>query len=225
MSTREPPAAILFDVGNTLIELDHVEMVSVARQAGVHVTVDEMRSSEQRARRSFDEHMAAPGASTETEAAFELYLEAAFTGCGADDGWQPLIPRRAELWRVPIEGSKESLAALSSLGFRLAAVSNSDGHVEELLTELELVDHLEFVVDSGKVGIEKPDPRIFQIAIDRLGVPAGEVLYVGDLFHVDVCGARAAGLRTVLLDPAGNRADLDVDRVRDLQELVVSLSP
>ena len=77
----------------------------------------------------------------------------------------------------------------------------------------------EFVIDSGEVGVEKPDPRIFQIALDRMGVTAADALYVGDLYEVDVVGARAAGLDVVLLDPYGVHADRDVRRSRSLEEL------
>jgi putative hydrolase of the HAD superfamily len=60
------------------------------------------------------------------------------------------------------------------------------------------------VVDSAVVGVAKPDPAIFGIALDALGVPASRtVLYVGDSLRYDVAGAVAAGLQPVHLDPYG----------------------
>ena len=56
-------------------------------------------------------------------------------------------------------------------------------------------------VDSEIVGVEKPDPAIFQIALDALRVPASRCVYIGDSVHFDVHGARAAGLHPVHVDP------------------------
>jgi putative hydrolase of the HAD superfamily len=67
--------------------------------------------------------------------------------------------------------------------------------------------------------VEKPDPRFFAIALERSGAERATTIHVGDLYHVDVVGARAAGLRGVLLDEAGLRPDADCPRVRTLPEL------
>jgi FMN phosphatase YigB (HAD superfamily) len=75
------------------------------------------------------------------------------------------------------------------------------------------------MLDSHEEGVEKPDPRLFEIALERSGARRGETLHVGDLYHVDVQGARSAGLDAVLLDPAGLYADFDCRRIRSLGEL------
>ena len=80
-------------------------------------------------------------------------------------------------------------------------VSNADGRVQELLGHVGLERYFEFVVDSQVVGISKPDPRIFRTALDRLRVEPRRTLYVGDLYPVDVAGARSAGMEALLLDP------------------------
>jgi len=82
-------------------------------------------------------------------------------------------------------------------------ISNSNGTVAAILDRLGLGPHLDFVIDSSEVGVEKPDPRIFQIALDRAGLRAHEAAYVGDLYSIDVVGARAAGLSAILMDPGG----------------------
>ena len=71
-------------------------------------------------------------------------------------------------------------------------------------------DAFELVIDSQLVGVEKPDPRIFAIALERLGLPPAAALYVGDIYEVDVVGARRAGLDVILLDPLGLHAGRDV---------------
>ena len=82
-------------------------------------------------------------------------------------------------------------------------VSNSDGRVEEALEAAGLRPYFQVVVDSALAGVEKPDPAIFRAALEVLGIPAAEALYVGDLYDVDVVGARAAGMPAVLLAPPG----------------------
>ena len=57
------------------------------------------------------------------------------------------------------------------------------------------------VIDSGAVGVSKPDPRIFQIALDAIGIEAADAWYVGDMPAIDVVGARAAGLWPIVMDP------------------------
>ena len=63
--------------------------------------------------------------------------------------------------------------------------------------------------DSYDEGIEKPDPRFFQLALERGGADAATTVHVGDLYHVDVVGARAAAITPVLLDVAGLYPDCD----------------
>jgi putative hydrolase of the HAD superfamily len=82
-----------------------------------------------------------------------------------------------------------------------------------------LLPYFSAVVDSAVVGFEKPDPRIFEHALGRAGVPGRRALHVGDLYHADVAGARAAGVNALLLDPFGDWDDVDCERVEDLSEL------
>jgi putative hydrolase of the HAD superfamily len=88
--------------------------------------------------------------------------------------------------------------------------------VARLLEALGLAGWLDAVVDSGVVGFEKPDPRIFRHAAAALGVEPAEAVHVGDLYSVDVVGARAAGARAILLDPFGAWTVDDCPKARDV---------
>jgi putative hydrolase of the HAD superfamily len=79
---------------------------------------------------------------------------------------------------------------------------------------------VEVILDSTVVGIAKPDPRIFDLALDALGVPADRALHVGDTPGADVDGARAADVHPVLVDPYDLHPDLDVERVDSLADVV-----
>ncbi|HET7874751.1 MAG TPA: HAD family hydrolase, partial [Methylomirabilota bacterium] len=99
-------------------------------------------------------------------------------------------------------------------------ISNSNGSVRSVLEATGLARDLAFVIDSAVVGVEKPDPRIFRLGLAEAGVTAGEAVYIGDLYSVDVLGAYGAGLGAVLLDPRGFWGPRDCPRARDLDEAV-----
>ena len=79
---------------------------------------------------------------------------------------------------------------------------------------------IDCLLDSHDEGVEKPDPRFFELALGRSGARRESTIHVGDIYHVDVVGARAAGLRAVLLDQAGLYPGADCPRVSSLAELV-----
>jgi putative hydrolase of the HAD superfamily len=201
--------AILLDAGNTLVELDHVLL---ARHAGREVAA--VRTAEHRARRILDLELGVPGRSTEAPDTLDRYLGLVFAELGLTSGWLPLLAMRRRLWTVPVPGASHVLTRLRRRGYRLGVVSNSDGSIAGVLAGLGLARHLEVIVDSGTVEVEKPDPAIFTFALDHLRLPADQVLYVGDLFHVDAVGACAAGLHAAIVDPAGNRSELEVPRLQ-----------
>jgi HAD superfamily hydrolase (TIGR01509 family) len=103
------------------------------------------------------------------------------------------------LWCSVAEPTRTALARLKTAGFLLGVVSNSEGRAEQALEAAGLRDYFDVVVDSGVLGIEKPDPRIFQAALQALRVAPEEALYVGDLYEVDVVGAHSAGIEAVLV--------------------------
>ena len=109
--------------------------------------------------------------------------------------------RASNAWRRIGTGVREALERLRGAGFKLAVVSNSEGTIEQMLTEIGLRELFATVIDSSVVGFTKPDPRIFALALERLGVEAGEALMVGDSPSADVDGAHAVGIRAALIDP------------------------
>jgi len=133
--------------------------------------------------------------------------------------------------RASRAGLAESRVLLSRLRQRVAlgVVSNFYGNVHRVLEEAELAPLLATIVDSSVVGVRKPDPAIFALAVERLGVEPAEVLYVGDSFEKDIVGAHAAGLRTGWLvagveRPCGSPECVDVRlrRLADLEELLAT---
>ncbi len=100
---------------------------------------------------------------------------------------------RPSTWRIR-PGASEALAALRRAGLATGVVSNFDQRLIDILEGLDLACLLDVVIVSSRVGAAKPDPRIFQAALQRLGVPARRAAHVGDDPERDLGGARAAGL-------------------------------
>ncbi len=134
------------------------------------------------------------------------------------------------IWRHHLRENIAASARIAAL-LPVAVVSNNDGTAEQQLLDQGVgqvgdgpLTILAAVVDSGAIGIAKPDPAIFAPAVEALGKDPGELLYVGDTVHADVKGATAAGLPVVQLDPYDLHDDHDHWRLRDVAALAALLS-
>jgi putative hydrolase of the HAD superfamily len=112
-----------------------------------------------------------------------------------------------------------AIEQLRAAGYRIGLISNYEGWLEELLVELEVGDVFDVSVISGLVGLEKPDVRIYELAIESAGVSPSSAVHVGDSVVLDVEPARAAGMEAILLDRAGDHTGHTGPRVRTLAEL------
>jgi putative hydrolase of the HAD superfamily len=112
------------------------------------------------------------------------------------------------------------LRRLRAAGLTLGVVSNFEEWLEGLLEELGVRDEFDVRVISGIEGMEKPDPRIFRLALERAGVRAEESVYVGDNPHFDVEPAAAVGMFPVLIDRRGRHPDHPGARVDTMADLL-----
>jgi HAD superfamily hydrolase (TIGR01549 family) len=126
---------------------------------------------------------------------------------------------------VPV-GFAPAMERVRAAGVKVAIVSNSEGMLEKLFADLGILRHFDLVVDSGVVGVTKPDPRIFQIALDHFAIDADRALMLGDTFATDIAGARAAGMRAALVDPFGHMEGRhrDVMRVPGVVEVAEAIA-
>jgi putative hydrolase of the HAD superfamily len=111
------------------------------------------------------------------------------------------------------------LETLRAAGVRLGIVSNFERWLDALLEDCGVRWMFDVRVISGFEGVEKPDPRIFRLALDRAGVEASAVAYVGDLPELDIDPARAVGMLPVLIDRRDRFPDAGVARIRSMGEL------
>jgi len=218
--------AILLDAGGVLVHPNWPMIAKLLPQLGLWP--EAMEVAEHRAIAELDD--AEVIAATDDAARLDRFLRAVLLAGGApadriDEGIAVIqtLNREGRLWSLVPADVPGTLERLQTLGFGLAVVSNANGTVRERLRLLGLGRFFPIVVDSYEEKIEKPDPRVFLPALKALGVSPDRALYVGDLFHIDVLGARAAGIDAVLLDRDDLRAHVNVPRIRSLSDLLQML--
>jgi HAD superfamily hydrolase (TIGR01549 family) len=130
--------------------------------------------------------------------------------------------RTSANWQRVLPGTRDLLQNLRRK-YRIGLISNSDGKVQQLFESLHLDDCFDSFTDSRLCGFEKPDPRIFERAMADLGARPEESLYVGDVYSLDMAGARAVGMAAVLIDVAGAYCDSEYPRIESLAQLELYL--
>ena len=214
MTTSPMPTAILFDAGGTLLLQDTEEM---GRRLGVSIDASRAHRAHYQAMAEYSDLRLAG-----QDVDWDWWLERYYTILGVDDPHLAgdRLERGYGLWNQALEGVSTAVESLRDSGVRVAVVSNSDGSVRGSLGQAGLLDLFEFVIDSHEVGVAKPDPKIFQAALERMGLEPSNAWYVGDSVFHDINGAGAAGLaRAWLVDPYG-LGPADVSRITSVAELV-----
>ena len=206
------------DDPDQLLRAHHAAMAELDRRPGVIEDLRDNQAPPEVVFAAYDRGLArALGVAEEKLDAATVALSGIFGEVGA---WGTLIP-----------GSVEGLRLVAATGVRVGIVSNSDGTVEQRLREERVAQvgegpgvAVEVVVDSGSVGVQKPDPRIFQVALESLGVSPERAWHVGDSVAMDVHGALAAGVTPIHLDPFDDcPGGPEHDHVRSLSELAARL--
>ena len=232
-------AAVCFDAAGTLIRVRGSvgrQYAAVARRFGVEADADALDAGFPAAFRSAPP-MAFAGAAADAVPALERALwralvrrlaetaglAPALDAVGFDRYFDQLYDHFATpaAWEV-YPDVRPTLAAVRARGCRIGLVTNFDGRIVALLEALELRPWFDALTLSSRVGVAKPDARIFASAVSALGVPPAAALHVGDSPEEDVAGARAAGLAVVLLDRDGRHPGVP-ERVGSLEEVTALL--
>lgn len=218
--------AIFFDAGGTLIHLDSIYIREAVRaELGVELSVDRFRHAQFLGMSRVAELVAAGAGSTE-KLKREFYSTLLPEVGVSEDKLAVTVEcvlrlaHNEMLWRTADGTTAAALAQLKARGLTLAVVSNSDGRIDSALQQAGIADYFAFSIDSFDVGVEKPDPRIFQLATERACVAPEEAAYVGDLYEVDVVGARNAELLPILYDPFELHLEADCLTIRSIDQLL-----
>lgn len=205
------PGAVLFDLDDTLF--DHggcarcaLEAVHTLHAPWARVPFDRVAAAHARILETLHREVVA-GRLTIDEAR-EARFRQLLADTGADD--DPAIARAAAArYRAEYIAARRAVAGavalLEALHARMPVgiVSNNIlAEQEEKLRACGLAPHVDVLVVSEEAGVAKPDPAIFQIAVERLGRRPADVVMVGDSWEADVMGARAAGITPVWFNPA-----------------------
>ncbi len=115
---------------------------------------------------------------------------------------------------------ESTLKELYVLGMKVGIVSNWDSRLSDLCFGIGITDYLEFVMSSAVVGKMKPQPEIFNMALDRVRVKPHEALHVGDHYYADVLGARSAGITPILIHRNNDNLKADCETINNLRDLL-----
>jgi HAD superfamily hydrolase (TIGR01549 family) len=217
---------LLLDAGGVLVFPNWDRVSEILARHGIGVSADALRAAEPQAKFAID---SAYSAATGTDADrgsryFRLTFDAA--GVPPGDVRQPALGelwayhQQHNLWEHVPPDVFSALDRLRAAGLTLAIASNANGALERMFDRVGLAPYFHAICDSHVEGVEKPDPRFFQIVLERAGGRPETAMHVGDLYHVDVMGARNAGIAALLLDPHGLYLDFDARRITSLNELV-----
>ena len=219
--------AVLFDVGGVLLLPDPRVLGPVLEFYGGD-------GSQEACVRAHYAGMAAKSAAGVLEKDWDAYNRAYVRSVGVPehDFDQALtefeLTRNGWTWRWPIPSSLGALGSLHAAGVPIGVVSNASGQVEQLLRRSGVCQRgdgplvsMRVIIDSHVVGVAKPDPRIFDFALEHFdGIDRANIAYVGDSVTMDIGGATAAGLYPILIDPYDDHAGASFARIRSLEELV-----
>ncbi len=121
---------------------------------------------------------------------------------------------------VPVAGALETISELRARGFRIGLITICSDDVPALWPETPFHGLFDAEVFSCSVGLRKPDPRIYRLACEQLGVEPSEAVFVGDGANDELAGAERAGMKAVLLEREGEEQDWPGCRIRSLPELL-----
>lgn len=214
---------LLLDAGGTIIFMDQELLSRLAGEQGVEISPQRFHDEHFRFMYWFDDYLRTHGRYPERLGG--SYAQILFEALGMDsDSAARAAERAAEqarpnLWTYTFPWVRNALQQLADLGYRMSIISNADGSVEQKLHDMGMADHFEKVYDSEVVGRQKPDPAIFQLALQELDLSPQDALYVGDLVYVDVLGANRAGIGAVHLDPLDLYGEWPGVHLRNLADL------
>ena len=199
------PKAVLFDAGGTLVTMDPDRLGDLVEPiVGERPDADRMVQAHYHAMAAIlnNTHLLSDGPEVWWPWWLSQFMQ--FSGLVPHpEAVQALVDNQG-LWRWPLPGALEGVAAVIDAGYQVAIVSNADGTLAQDLKAAGFGDLFDVIIDSTVVGVAKPDPGIFTFALDALGVDATDTWYVGDSPLFDLGGAEAAGLAEfVLVDPFG----------------------
>jgi putative hydrolase of the HAD superfamily len=224
-----PVETLFLDAGGVLVQPNWERVSATLGRHGVPASAEALAAADPHARRRLDDPETVARSNDRSRG--WLYMELVLERAGVEPT-PAVIAALAEvqayhaehnLWETLCPGAREGLERLATGTARLVVVSNANGRLHAVLERLDLARYFHVAFDSHLEGVEKPDPRLFRIALERSGGRPETTVHVGDLYAVDVLGARSAGIEAWLIDPAGLYPQADCPRFASLVEVAAAL--
>lgn len=212
---------LIFDAGGVLVFPDFDLLADIANRVGIETSSREIAEEHANLLRAFDEHVAQHHQFPSIQYFLDLFKRVADSDERATAATQLTLQADKEkhIWATTQPWVGEALQELKNLDYQMAVISNSDGRVDAIMQDLELREYFEIVIDSFVVGVEKPEKKIFEIALEKLSVDPQKAIFIGDIYFIDIWGANQAGLGAIHLDRMNLYADWNGVHIPSVKEL------
>jgi HAD superfamily hydrolase (TIGR01509 family) len=220
---------VFLDAGGVLVHPNFDRIASTLEDHGVKTSGEALRSVEPLAKRDLEDPSFIKTSDDDSRGLAYFVTVMRRAGIAIDDRVRAalrelrLYHAANNLWETVPEDVLPFLRRLRAAGLRRVVVSNANGTLHAHFDRLGLSPYFDAVFDSHVERVEKPDPRFFEIALERSASRRETTVHVGDFYEIDVVGARRAGLEAILLDPADVNQDRECVRVRSLAVLAAHL--
>jgi putative hydrolase of the HAD superfamily len=223
--------AVFLDAGNTLVFPQLEVIIAELKERGHAATPEDFYAAERLAKQKLDKWLWPQIRAGQVPKQIDYYYWSEYLRqftrrLGASESEPGELTRRLiesfqniQLWSRVMPDTPALLEGLVAQGYFLGVISNSTGTLESQLVRLGLAGYFQAILDSAIVGIQKPHPGIFKLALQRAAVGGPEAVFVGDTYTTDVGGAQLAGLTGVLMDNVGAYPDATCLKISSLPEL------
>lgn len=212
---------VFFDAGNTLVFPNFDLILEPLNGTGYWPSSEQLLAAERKAKMLLDSILLSDSHAQTDQVYWEsFFLELLHGRPSATPLVAELVlrARTSAHWDRVLPGTREVLLQLRS-EYLLGVISNSDGRIHQALERVGLADCFSLIVDSAVVGYRKPDPRIFQAALQKAGAEPSRSMYLGDIYSADYAASRKSGMQAVLMDVAGVYRETDYTRIDALGQL------
>ena len=204
---------VIFDAAGTLVGRDSPDFfeeffVVAAGELGTAVTLDQVKAALAKTMEEEPRFQAREGRMSTPEQTRRYFLDLyarVLNAAGVEGDLMPGLQRYYDRFQdgryLEVYGDvRPTLEALKARGVRLGVLSNWSEHLGLVLERLDLDRYFSFLVVSAEAGCEKPDEKIFRMAVDRAETPIERILYIGDYPEEDILPAERIGLDALLID-------------------------
>jgi len=154
------------------------------------------------------------------------HLKISLNVCELDAHWESIKTKMDNYW-LPFEGVSDVMEALKQKSIGLGIISNWDCTARDILTAAGLIDYFDHIIISCEVDCSKPDPAIFNLALQTAAVSARNCLYIGDNYYDDALGSRKVGVPALIINRFGSlgvEEIIDCPVINDISEVLHFLS-